>query len=159
VEDYKMLQLDEKKVSEPTGMPARRCSQEEISVKEAIERAAAALIQLLNGKWIEATKEAIEAADGRKNKLDPICKSASCLYVAYAGERVLYVGETSKSIKRRFIVDGSGSHKEDCSIWYAQMTHVRYVSFGTAELPEKHRKLFEQALSIELKPEFYGKRQ
>jgi len=154
-----MIQLNEKKASEPTEMPARRSSQEEVSVKEAVERAAAALTQLLNGKWSEATKAAIEAADGRKDKQNTICKSASCLYVACAGERVLYVGETSKSIKRRFIVDGSGSHKEDCSIWYVQMTHVQYVCFGEAELPEIHRKLLEQALSIQLKPEFYRKRQ
>jgi hypothetical protein len=42
--------------------------------------------------------------------------------------------------------------------WYAQVTHVRYVSFGADELPEKHRKLLEQALAIWLKPEFYGQR-
>jgi hypothetical protein len=157
VEDYEMIQPDEKKAFEPTGMPARRCSLEGMSVKEAIEETAMALVPLLNDKWIEATKENIEAA--RKRKQDPLCQTASSLYVAYAGDRVLYVGETSTTIRNRFIGDGSGSHrdKREDRNWYSEMTHVRYVSFDAAELPEKHRKLFEQALAIQLKPEFYGR--
>jgi len=126
-------------------------------VKETVNIAIRALVESLNGKWRIATKEAIESADGRKDRSNAICQTASCVYIAYSGEVVLYVGETSKSIKRRFISDGTGSHREACS-WYSRMSHVRYVTFNESELPVMHRKLLEQALAIHHKPEFYGSR-
>lgn len=126
-------------------------------MKETIDEVIWALAQSLEDKWMEATKEAIEAADGRKDPQNPICRTASCAYVAYSGARVLYVGETSKSIKRRFNSDGSGSHRDACS-WYLDMTHVRYIAFEEFELPVMYRKLLEQVLAIRFGPEFYGSR-
>lgn len=126
-------------------------------MKKTVDESISALALPLEGKWMEATKEAIEAADGRKNRNNPICRTASCLYVAYSEDKVLYVGETSKSIKRRFNSDGSGSHREAC-IWYPTMTHVRYVAVNDSELPVMYRKLLEQVLAIHYNPAFYGDR-
>jgi hypothetical protein len=90
-----------------------------------------------------------------KNNLQTLKVDGSFVYIAYENDNVLYVGETSKSIYRRFIGDGSGAHnKKD---WYNRMTHVCYVDATEQVLPEKHRKLLEQAISIKLNPEFYGK--
>lgn len=116
-------------------------------MREKVEIAIRALVESLNGRWMVATKEAIESADGRKDRSNSICQTASCVYIAYSGEDVLYVGETSKSIKRRFNSDGAGSHREACS-WYSRMSHVRYITFNESELPVMHRKLLEQALAI-----------
>ena len=128
-------------------------------MKLAIEEVVAPLIRALDGKWIEVTKEQIESADGRRDRNNPICKKSSCLYLACAdGDSILYVGETSVSIKRRFISDGSGSHKSACGNWYPRMTKVKFVAFEEHALPDMHRKLFEQALSIHFKPEFYANR-
>jgi predicted GIY-YIG superfamily endonuclease len=128
-----------------------------VVVKETVDKTICALAQSLDDKWMEATKEAIESADGRKDRNNPICQMASCVYIAYSDDEVLYVGETSKSIKRRFNSDGSGSHREACS-WYLRMSHVRYVTFEESELPVMHRKLLEQVLAIHHKPTFYGSR-
>ncbi len=127
-------------------------------MKKQVDEMIASLIQSLESRWIQATKLEVENADGRKDRNNPICKTASCLYLAYSGDQVLYVGETSKSIKRRFISDGSGSHKEACSGWYETMSHVRFIACDEQELPTMHRKLFEQALSIHHKPKHYGTR-
>ncbi len=126
-------------------------------MKVEIEEFIIKLIQTFENKWKEATKEEIETADGRVDRTNPISRTAPCLYIAYCDDDVLYVGETSKSIKRRFISDGSGSHREACS-WYSRMTHVRYVTFAESELPVMFRKLLEQALSIHYGPTSYGNR-
>ncbi len=128
-------------------------------MKLDIEGAIAPLISALDKKWIEVTKEEIEIADGRKDRDNLICKRASCIYLAYSeDDRILYVGETSLSIKRRFISDGSGSHKSACGIWYPMMAKVKFVAFASHDLPNMHRKLIEQALSIHYMPEFYANR-
>lgn len=127
-------------------------------MKKQIDVLIVELIQSLEDKFAQVTKDEIENSDGRKNRDNPICKTASCLYIAYSGDQVLYVGETSKSIKRRFISDGSGSHKVACTGWYATMSHVRFFACDEQELPTAHRKLAEQALSIHFKPKYYGNR-
>ncbi|NOQ63981.1 MAG: hypothetical protein GQ582_05665 [Methyloprofundus sp.] len=102
-----------------------------------------------------ATKQEIEDANG---KIEPniISNTGSLLYVAYENTTPLYVGETGKSIKRRFISDTSGSHKVKNSDWYARMTHVKFIDLDEDNVP--YRKLLEQALSIAIQPEFYGRR-
>lgn len=127
-------------------------------MKQIIEDIIAPLVLALDGKWTEVTKKQVEIADGRKDKNNSICKTSSCLYLACENDHILYVGETSKSIKRRFISDGSGSHKSACKNWYPRMTTVKFVTFDDQTLPTMHRKLFEQALSIHYKPEFYADR-
>lgn len=127
-------------------------------VKKQIDEIVDALIQSLSSRWTQVTKEEIENADGRRDGSNPICKKGSCLYVAYSGDQVLYVGETSKSIKRRFISDGSGSHKEACAGWYEMMSHVQFLAYDEQELPTMYRKFFEQALSIHHTPQYYGSR-
>lgn len=128
-------------------------------MKLEIEKIIEPLIHALDGKWIEVTKEQIEIADGRRDRSNPICKKTSCLYLACTEDgHILYVGETSISIKSRFISDGSGSHKSACGNWYPRMIKVKFVTFEAQTLPDMHRKLFEQALSIHYKPEFYANR-
>lgn len=126
--------------------------------KEMIEKLADDLLDVFKKSWLKASKKELEEADGRKNRSNLISKTGSVFYVAYESDHVLYVGESSKSIKRRFITDGGGSHKEACSNWYTRMTHVNYVHCTSSELPDMHRKLIEQALSIRLFPEYYGSR-
>ncbi|MGR5125758.1 hypothetical protein ACPV33_23910 [Vibrio harveyi] len=127
-------------------------------MKKLIDLTSSVLISDISLYFRYATKSDIENADGRKNKECLITKKASTLYIALENEKVLYVGETSKSLKRRFISDGTGSHREACGIWYKRMTHVKYIQFSNEELPTMHRKLMEQALSIQFNPEFYGSR-
>lgn len=108
--------------------------------------------------WYNATKSDIEQADGRTDKSNTISQQGSIVYIAYNNENVLYVGESSKSIKRRFISDGGGSHKEKNSNWYEDMTHVRFLKYDEINLPEMYRKLLEQLLSVKFKPVNYGKK-
>ena len=115
------------------------------------------IVENLTNLWV-TVKKADLAADGRKKKgLDApsFATAGSFLYVAYEDEKVLYVGETRVSVKSRFLGDGSGSHKN--KEWYSRVTHINYVKAIHDELTDNHRKLLEQALSINLSPEFYGK--
>lgn len=113
---------------------------------------------MFNETWIEVTKSEIENSNGNKNKSDPICKTSSCLYVAYQDSSVLYVGETSKSIRRRFIGDGSGCHREANAHWYKLMTKVKFTSFSNTDFPMPYRKFLEQALVIQLRPLHYSRK-
>jgi len=109
-------------------------------------------------KWIKVSKLEIETADGRKDKDNPISQYGSIIYIAYEEKNILYVGETSKSIKRRFISDSGGSHQKTNENWYKKMTHVKFLQYKEEELPEIYRKLLEQLFSVNLKPENYGKK-
>lgn len=108
--------------------------------------------------WYCASKLDIEKADGRKDKTNIISQNGSIVYVAYADTDVLYVGESSKSIKRRFISDGSGSHQQANNLWYEKMTHIKFLKYEDTELPEVYRKLLEQLLSVEFNPTNYGQK-
>lgn len=104
----------------------------------------ARLFCLFSSLAARATKNEIEEADGRSDPDNPVSKQGSYVYAACDGEgELLYIGETGKSIKRRFESDGSGAHnKKD---WYLDMEKVRYM-----ELPcdEDYRKLLERALIL-----------
>ncbi len=106
--------------------------------------------------WVSITMEQLESADGRAINANPACTFGSFIYVAYENEQALYVGETSKSVKRRFIVDGSGSHKQKNPHWYERITKINFIKMKHDELPDKERKLLEQVFSIHFNPEFYG---
>ncbi|WP_462180201.1 hypothetical protein [Pseudoalteromonas gelatinilytica] len=101
----------------------------------------------------KVTKQEIEDADGRK-KSTSISKTGSYLYIVFENKTPLYVGETSESLKRRFISDTDGSHKKRNSIWYQRMTHVCFLNLTEGD--SAYRKLLEQALSIAIEPKFYG---
>ena len=91
-----------------------------------------------------ATKEEIEQADGRRGP-NSISEKGSCLYAAYGSNgQLLYVGETGKSLKRRFTADGSGSHKN--KDWYENMETVKYKKLCPRD--KKYRKLLEKALIL-----------
>ena len=124
------------------------------TVDQSIEFANRALENLTN-LWATVKKTELEAADGRSTNAPPYATSGSFLYVAYENGLILYVGETSVSVKSRFLGDGSGSHST--KEWYSRVTHINYIKATHDELPDKHRKFLEQALSIALTPEFYGK--
>lgn len=95
-----------------------------------------------------ATKQQIEDADGRIGS-NPISERGSYVYAAYdASDRLLYVGETGKSITNRFITDGSGAHKEKS--WYQSMANVKFKKLNPNE--EEYRKLLEKALIYAGKP-------
>ena len=121
-----------------------------------IEEFIKVIINLYSNKWLSITLEDLAKFDGRSKKPHTACTSGSFIYIAYENNVALYVGETSKSIKRRFITDGSGSHKQKNSIWYARVTKISYIKMNHNELPDKERKLLEQAFSIHYNPEFYG---
>ncbi len=90
------------------------------------------------------TKEEIEQADGRRRS-NPISEKGSYLYAAYdSNGQLLYVGETGKSLKRRFTADGSGSHKN--KDWYENMATVKYKKLCPRD--KKYRKLLEKALIL-----------
>lgn len=108
----------------------------------------------LNTSWVTVNRADLEAADGRKKNSPEYAKSGSFLYIAYENSNVLYVGETSVSVKSRFLGDGSGAHR--MKKWYSRVTHISYIKATHEQLPKKFRKLLEQALSIALEPEFYG---
>ncbi len=128
-------------------------------MKKTINSISKELKERVREQWLCRTKKELEDADGREVKNNLICRKGSILYAAYSDDNIcLYVGETSKSIKRRFISDGAGSHKIACQNWYREMTYVKFLIFENSELPEKHRKFFEQALAIALKPKFYGRK-
>ena len=111
-----------------------------------------------SNNWINVSKLDIETADGRKDKSNPVSQYGSIIYIAYTDKTILYVGESSTSIKRRFISDGSGSHKQANENWYKKMTHVKFLKYEESILPEMYRKLLEQLFSVNLKPENYGKK-
>jgi hypothetical protein len=123
-------------------------------VSEFANRLQTLLSESNSKTWICVTKVEIEDADGREKQSSPICQNGSILYIAYEEEVVLYVGETSKSIKRRFCSDGSGAHKN--RPWYQNMTYVKFVQFTEASLPTKFRKALEQMLAIIKSPTWYG---
>ena len=123
----------------------------DIFAKEFIE-------SIPSDNWVKASKYEIEISDGRRDKSNPISQCGSIIYIAYADKNILYVGESSTSIKRRFISDGSGSHKEANKTWYKNMTHVKFLKYEESILPEMYRKLLEQLFSVNLKPENYGKK-
>lgn len=103
-----------------------------------------------DGATRTATKQNIEAADGRR-KDNPISKKGSYVYAAYdAGGCLLYIGETGVSIKNRFITDGSGSHKET-KIWYEYMETVKYKEIMD---DKNYRKLLERALILAGNPKY-----
>lgn len=107
-----------------------------------------------NTSWLTVSRTDLETADGRKRNAPDYTKNGSFLYIAYENNHVLYIGETSVSVKSRFFGDGSGAHKT--KEWYKRVTHINYIKATHEELPKKFRKLLEQALSIVLEPEFYG---
>lgn len=119
-----------------------------------IEIFSKSFFDLFNTKCKKFTKQDIENADGRKLK-NKISKTGSILYVVFDNsDKVLYVGETGKSIKRRFISDGHGSHKRKNSNWYNNMEYLLMLCLDNNEV--KHRKLLEQSLSVSFKPRYYN---
>lgn len=102
----------------------------------------------------EVSRGCVENVDGRQERNHPIVIKGSYVYVAYKGDLPLYVGETGKSIRNRFITDGFGSHRKK-NKWYWQVTRVR---FWKLPCEDKHyRKLLEAALIFKLKPSHQGK--
>ena len=108
------------------------------------------------------TKEEIEQADGRRDRNNPISQKGSYLYAAYDSDgQLLYVGETEKSLKRRFISDGEGAHKFDKEHqkWYENMETVKYKKLNPSdgeddeEDDKRYRKLLERALILAGNPE------
>ena len=96
-----------------------------------------------------ATKGEIEGA----GQNSPTGATGSYVYAAYDSKGVLlYVGETGKSIKRRFRDDGSGAHKHKS--WYTAMKTVKYKRLCLNS--KYYRKLLERALILAGRPTCQG---
>lgn len=94
----------------------------------------------------------IEQADGRK-AWNPLSAKGSYVYAAYGSDgSLLYVGETEKSIKRRFISDGAGSHKSNEKNWYGDVAYVKYLKLDPDS--KEYRMLLEKALIFAGNPKF-----
>lgn len=112
------------------------------------------LCNLLDDLWMTVKKTELESSNGRGENALPYTKKGSFLYVVYnKNDEVLYVGETRVSVRRRFLWDGSGAHKNEG--WYEQMTYLKYIKMDEEELPTKIRRMIEQALSVKLNPKNY----
>ncbi|MGF3104083.1 GIY-YIG nuclease family protein [Rossellomorea sp. DUT-2] len=87
-------------------------------------------------------------------------KKGSFIYLLYdSHDRLLYVGETGTSIKKRLISDGSGAHRSTNPELYKQIKYIKY--FKSSEdnlLNSMERKMIEQATTIYLKPKYYSKK-
>lgn len=93
----------------------------------------------------QTTKEQIEESDSRIKK-GPVGAPGSYVYAAYDGDgNLLYVGETGKSIKRRFTSDGNSSHKRNAD-WYVDMRTVKFLRLDSNLSTTRYRKLLESSL-------------
>lgn len=125
-------------------------------MKEIISAFATDIYKKLEPKmYEEPIKKALEI-NGNNKEAPRACKSSSSVYVLYsASGEVLYVGETGKSVKTRCSGDGSGSY--DKKHWFSEVHYIKHFTKDSEnELPEKERKLLEQAFSIYLSPRYYG---
>ncbi|WP_143178127.1 hypothetical protein [Cystobacter ferrugineus] len=124
-------------------------------IKDTVKAAARNLVDQLSPHWKSISKATLEESPSKGTPRPEFHTKGSFLYVAYENKKVLYVGESSISVKRRLLHDGTGAHNKKG--WYERVTHVCYARFSHDELPEPYRKMLEQALTIILEPEFYGR--
>ena len=98
----------------------------------------------------EISREHLEGLTRRSHPSHPALAKGAHVYVAYSGERPLYVGETGHYVRTRFKEDGGGSH--DRSEWYGRMSHVRFLRLPCAADDKYYRQLVEAALVVKLGP-------
>lgn len=117
------------------------------------------LTEFVWDKLKTAQQNTIVNCNGRKKDSHEACKRGSFVYLLFdKNDELLYVGETGTSIKSRLIGDGSGSHRK--KPWFDDVEIVKYycVPADCENSNEMQRKLIEQALSICLKPKYYGRK-
>lgn len=87
----------------------------------------------------------IKQSDGRKKDSLRCCKVGSYIYLIYnCDEKLIYIGETGETVKRRLFTDGSGAHcKKD---WFIEARYIRY--FESSNMDDKTRKLIERVLIL-----------
>lgn len=80
--------------------------------------------------------------------------TGSYLYIMYNQfDEVLYVGQTSKSLARRCILDGSGAHNK--KEWYKDISYIRITTLsGDYSSNHNMRKILERILICSLNPKY-----
>lgn len=95
----------------------------------------------------------------QREDIEGLKEKGSYVYAAYDSDgELLYVGQTSESIQRRFHGDGSGAHKH--KKWYKRVSMVKYLELsnvpeaGDGELgsEDHYRKIVERCLIFAGKP-------
>lgn len=106
------------------------------------------------------TRDEIVNANGTLRTGHEAAKRGSFVYLLYDKNlNLLYVGETGTSIKKRLVQDGSGAHSSKNPEMYNETQYVKYIKTNAITgLSEMERKFIEQALSIHLKPKYYGRK-
>ncbi|MCR3758459.1 hypothetical protein KYB31_05545 [Clostridium felsineum] len=92
----------------------------------------------------------IRKSDARfKNALE-CCKKGSIIYFLYdCNDRIIYIGESGKSLKHRLFTDGNGSHFK--KNWFYKVKYARYYK---RNMDDDTRKLIERALIAKLKSKY-----
>lgn len=106
------------------------------------------------------TRDEIVTTNGTLSTGHEAAKRGSFVYLLYDKNlNLLYVGETGTTIKKRLVQDGGGSHHSKNPEMYNETKYVKYLkTSGISGLSEMDRKFIEQALSIHLKPKYYGRK-
>ncbi|MED4461871.1 GIY-YIG nuclease family protein [Metabacillus fastidiosus] len=105
-----------------------------------------------------ADRDIITAADGRLKIGHEGAKKGSFIYLLYdKNDKLLYVGETGETIKKRLKSHGSGSHSVKNSEMFNNVSYIKYLKTEKANaLSPMERKMIEQAFTIHLKPKYYN---
>jgi hypothetical protein len=125
-------------------------------MKEKISAYATDIYKNLEPQMYKESIKKVLETNGKNKDAPRACKPSSSVYILYStSDEVLYVGETGKSVKTRCAGDGSGSHNK--KPWFSEVNYIKHFTKDKEiELPEKERKLLEQAFSIYLSPKYYG---
>lgn len=114
-----------------------------------IKKISKCLVKKYEPNLIKVNINIIKTGDGRKKNAHETCKNGFFLYLFYDNnDKLLYVGETGDSIKKRIKGHGSGAHNK--KIWYNNISYVKYLKDDKLNLYE--RKLLESAFIIEMNP-------
>ena len=91
----------------------------------------------------------IYTSDGRKNGACECCKNGSYIYFLFDDlDRIIYIGESGKSVKHRLFTDGSGSHCQKS--WFCDIEYLKY--YKNDKMESNIRKLVERSLIAKYNP-------
>lgn len=97
----------------------------------------------------EESLDIIKSSNGKNKKSPECCKKGSFVYFLYdSKDKIIYIGESGKSVKRRLYLDGSGAH---CTKgWFKDVVKIKY--YMNIQMDVYTRKVLERALISEHKP-------
>ncbi|OCL26602.1 hypothetical protein U472_11500 [Orenia metallireducens] len=130
-------------------------NKKQIFFEKIVTDEAQVITNKIKSKLKSISIDKVISSDGRSKESPEVCKSGSFVYLLYdKNDKLLYVGETGTSIRKRLKGHGGGSHKG--KPWYKRIKTIKYYKGDAKVFDEKKRKFVEQAFSIALNPEFYG---